>query len=159
MIDMANAENREKVTALIALYNQTFAEVVRYRDMEWKITAWTVALLAGVIGATRFSKSPVTPCLRELLIVFSILVAAYGIWHVYYAHHQLTKQRQRRRECERILRFHDRGIYYQDAVLPVEWATTPVRSAPSIAHLIAWCGVIASVAAFTVYAVATRFAE
>jgi len=156
MINMPNPENREKVAALIARYNQIFADILRYRDMEWKIVVWAVALLAGVIALTGPGQRKLSVCMKSSVVVFSVAIGAYGIWHLDYAHRRLTKERQRRRHCERLLGFYDKGAYDpSSSLLPEERATKAVTYKQGIAHLVSWWIVIAVFTAFSVYSVVT----
>jgi hypothetical protein len=154
MIDMPNPENREKVAALIARYNQISGDIVRYRDIEWKIIVWVVALLAGVIALTRPGQPTLSACMKSLFVIFSVAVGVYGIWHLHYAHRRLTEERQRRRDCERILGFYDKGKYDPGAsLLPEKWATEEVTYKQGIGHLVSWWILIAAITAFSVYSV------
>lgn len=40
---------------MLALYNQTHSEITSYRDIEWKILGWILAILAGVITLVKIN--------------------------------------------------------------------------------------------------------
>ena len=48
MVEISGQISSDKVNALIAKYNHVCAESTRYRNFEWQITAWVVALLVGM---------------------------------------------------------------------------------------------------------------
>ena len=146
-----------KTKVLIALYHEIFAELRRYRDMEYKVVSWTVLLLGGIIGATRIApiqanhKVPI----QTLLLVVTVLVAIYGGWHIHYLHARLTWYRQLRRKIDRIFRFHDKNVYCSDSILPHIWKdeATDITYFEGIRHLIQWWGLIALTTLYAIYSI------
>ncbi len=89
----------DRARALVALYNHIHSEITRYRDMEWRILTWTVALLAGIVTVSKGLGLPdqLRMVLKTLLFVFTILAAVGGSLHIHFAHVNLTANRNRRR--------------------------------------------------------------
>lgn len=105
---------------LISLYSQTYGEITRYRDMEWKIWYWTVALMAGIVSLARLSGVELS-AVRWFLSGVVIILGVYGIWHIRFVHIQLTWNRKMRRRLERMFKFYDEGVYADEAILPKSW--------------------------------------
>jgi hypothetical protein len=99
---MSSLSDDQKVDVVLKLYDHTQAEITRYRDIEWKITGWVVAVLAGIITLVKVKVFPAAgqPILQTILSIVSLVVAAYGIWHIHYVHDSLTKNRKLRRQIE-----------------------------------------------------------
>jgi hypothetical protein len=152
MIDMPNKENREKVASIIALYNHTFSEIVRYRDLEWKITAWSIGLLAGVVAVIKWFDFETIPCgFRTLITIFSITTAVYCVWHIHFVHKQLTIQRQKRRDIEKLLGFFTPGRYDTNSLLPEKWDKENIHYSDGIFHLLSWWALIITASSAVIY--------
>ena len=148
----------EKLTPLIALYREVFAEIRRYRDMEWKILLWTVILMGGIVTATRVApiKESHKPYVQTLLCVFTIVSAIYGGWHIHSIHKRLTWYRVLRRKCDRIFMFFDENVYDKDAILPKKWKykDEDITYKEGLRHLISWWVLIALTAIYALYSIA-----
>lgn len=147
----------ENLTPLIALYREVFAEIRRYRDMEWKILLWTVILMGGIVTATHVApvKEAHKPHVQTLLCVFTIVSAIYGGWHIHYVHKRLTWYRKLRRKCDRIFMFFDKDIYGKEAILPEKWKykDEDISYKEGLTHLISWWILIALMAAYALYSI------
>jgi hypothetical protein len=89
MIEL-NEMNREKIAALIAKYKQVCDETLRYRDYEWKITAWVVALILGTSQLAAHESGPLTCLTRYVFISVVVVFLVAGCAHLKYVHDRLT---------------------------------------------------------------------
>jgi len=149
----------QKIGILMSLYKETFAEIRRYRDMEWKILLWTVILMGGIVTATHLApvKEAHKPYVQTLLYVFTVVAAIYGGWHIHFAHKRLTWYRNIRRRCDRVFMFFDDSIYdTRDSkpMLPRGWRDENVPYTDGLPHLISWWVLIALTAIYAVYSIA-----
>lgn len=156
---MIEFNNDNKLHLLTSLYQQVYKEMRRYRDMEWKILLWTVILLAGVSTTTNITeiKDSHRPYVQTLLYIFIVTVAIYGIWHIISVHRRLTWYRNLRRECDRIFKFFETGIYdthRNTTILPMSWKDEEVKFSDGRPHLICWFGLIILMALYAIYSVA-----
>ena len=99
-------------------------EITRYRDYEWKIVVWSVALSWGLFLFSSTKTSDLfqgstlylTDVLTSLLIfIGTVLLSA----HLLFIHGELTTNRNWRRQIERAL-----GLYNQPSILPARWRTS-----------------------------------
>ena len=99
-------------------------EITRYRDYEWKIIVWSVAISWGLfLFSTKtqelFKDSPLylpVDVFTSLLIVIgTVLLSA----HLLFVHGELTTNRNWRRQIERRL-----GLYESPSILPARWRTS-----------------------------------
>ena len=140
-----------KRPAFLALLDQTHQEITRYRDMEWKVTTWTVALIAGAYAAERVT--PQGGCLgclsRFLLSAFTVLVGSYGCWHLYFLHRELTGQRRLRRKLEMFGEFYTVDSYIEgESLLHKRLFGQEVLFTQGLPHLISWWGLIVLMISF-----------
>ena len=153
---MELSEN-EKLTPLVAFYREVFAEIRRYRDMEWKILIWTVVLMGGIVTATRIApiKDSHKPYIQTLLCFFTIGSAIYGGWHIHYIHRRLTWYRKLRRKFDRIFKFFDKNVYDKEPVLPEKWKhkDEDITYKEGLPHLISWWILIILTAAYSLYSI------
>lgn len=108
--------------SILAFYNHTQDEMLRYRDIEWKICYWTIALLAGTIAAHKYLLEAIDNYIFYTCYgfnTFTLLISAYGIWHIYFVHNRLTWNRNVRRKIEDILKITELK-YRGNNVLPSE---------------------------------------
>jgi len=154
--DMDSFEN-ENLTPLIALYREIFAEIRRYRDMEWKIVLWTVVLMGGIATAVRLTsiQQDHKPYIKTLLCIFTVGVAIYGGWHIHHIHKRLTWYRNLRRKCDRIFRFFDDKTYSDEAILPKKWKfkDEDISYSEGLKHLISWWILIALTTIYALYTI------
>lgn len=144
----------EKLTPLVALYQQFFEETRRYRNMEWKILLWTIALMAGIVAVTRSVpvQSAHKPYVQTLLWIFTIGAAAYGIWHIWFVHKQFIWNRNKLKMCEKIFKFFENNVYNTNSILPRELEKAVPRS-HGLPHLISWFALIALTAIYAIYSI------
>ena len=137
--------------AVHELYKQVYGEIVRYRDMEWKVAIWTLALLSATT-AVKFPGAAMPQCInwmaKAAVIIFIACVAIYGAWHLHFIHMELTGQRNTRRQIERSLGLSD-PTRNGGAQIPEKWSTGTVSYSQGLAHLSSWWLVIAVVAIYT----------
>lgn len=142
---MANETKPE----LIAIYQKTAGEITRYRDFEWKITIWALSLLVGIISFTKLIPVPSNhkPIIQTLFVVFIVVAIPFSIWHILYCHHQLTKNRQVHRKCEKELQI--------DNFLPEEWKKEPeeIKYTKGLWHLASWIILILLATGFAIYSI------
>jgi len=145
-------KERERVSALVALYSQTRGEITRYRDLEWKLPSLVLVLLGATVAA--FRGLAMTDAARvvvpTLFCLFSLLVSIIGIAHLLYVHWLLTEERRVARRIESLFEFCRPGAYDNtSASLLAEEKTR--RGYPwmeGLYHLLSW---IALIVVSTVY--------
>ena len=134
------------------LYKQVYGEVVRYRDMEWKVSLWTLALLSATT-AIKYPSAALPQCFNWMakvaVIAFIVCVAIYGSWHLHFIHRELTGQRNSRRTLERSLGLSDATRNGGVALIPEKWSKGTVPYSKGLPHLLSWWFLIAIVAIYT----------
>jgi len=105
------------VEAVLALYEQTWAEINRLRDYEWKIAYYFASLSVGQIALLTSGsfRDLLTPWLRSGLTIVQVLGALYSLFYLDKTHEYLTQQRNIRRGIEEYLRLDGCGF------LPAAW--------------------------------------
>lgn len=90
---MIDAES-DRVKVLIALLRNTEAELIRYRDREWHITGYVIAVELWVATGWPFT-SAVKPARYYLVLseIFLVLVGFAGVYFLYYVHRRLNEAR------------------------------------------------------------------
>jgi hypothetical protein len=124
MIDTEKLDNKDQVPIILSLFNHVNSEITRYRDLEWRVTAWVVAIIAGVTASPHLAsltKLSYYCGMKLFATLFVFATAGYGIWHIIYIHKQLTIQRKVRRDIGILLRFYEKGIYSKNFSLPASW--------------------------------------
>ena len=109
--------------SIIALYNQTNKEITRYRDIEWRICYWTIALIAGTIASHKYileiiPSYPFYIC--YFFNLFNIITALYGIWHICFVHSNFILNRNIQMKLEVILKL-NKMKYHNRNILPAQW--------------------------------------
>jgi len=152
---MNNLTENQKRDFLKELFSQTHSEISRYRDLEWKIAYWTIALLAGITAATQFIGGSIIakPYVQTLLTIVTVIISIYGIWHIHFIHKSLTWNRKLRIKCEHLMGMFEDGEYGSDSLLPKSFATSPVKYSEGIGHLVSWWSVIILTMFYTIYSV------
>lgn len=109
--------------ALLALYHETWGEISRLRDYEWKIAYYFISLSVGLIAllASNTFKSFLTYSVRCVLTIVQVVAAFFSIYYLEMTHGFLTQQRNIRRHIEELLGFYDAGAFAKESVLPAEW--------------------------------------
>ena len=105
------------------LFNHTQSWIIKYRDREWFVWFWTVALMIGLRMLLPLVLNP-SPDL------FLWILGIHGISHILYIHYRLTKVRSTYREIESVFPFR-RKI-----------AETPAKYIEGWMHLVFWFIVI-----------------
>jgi hypothetical protein len=105
------------VEAVLALYEQTWSEINRLRDYEWKIAYYFASLSIGQIAllTSESFRDLLTLELRYGLTVIQVLAALYSLYYLDKTHDYLTQQRNIRRGLEEYLRLDECGF------LPAAW--------------------------------------
>lgn len=106
-----------ELDAVLALYEQTWAEINRLRDYEWKIAYYFITLSVGQIAllTSESFRTLLTPELRGVLTMVQVLAALHSLYYLDKTHEYLTQQRNIRRQVEEYLRLDECGF------LPGEW--------------------------------------
>jgi hypothetical protein len=119
----------QRHSSLLSLYEETWEEIRRLREFEWKIAVTFVTLAGGfvVLICSDSFKPLLTHNLRCVLIVVQSLAIIFGIYCLLRTHYYLTEQRNIRRRVEDVLNLHEEGVFTSDALLPVKWKGKKVR--------------------------------
>jgi len=96
---MIKYDDDKKISILSDFLNQVNSEITRYRNYEWQITVWIVAIQIGLLATLKII--PIedydNECfIRIIYLVLILLVCGYGFWHIVYVHKRLTQQRNER---------------------------------------------------------------
>jgi hypothetical protein len=111
-----------KVSVLLAIYESSNRELLRFRDLEWKLASGAAAFLAGVavfLGQATVQKAlTAVPALRTVLAVSVALIPA-ALWYFYY-HSQASLEFHRivRQRVEEALRVCAAGVYGPKEIIP-----------------------------------------
>jgi hypothetical protein len=135
-----NLTPNQRFTALLALYNHTYDELSRYRNLEWTITSYMVVLLGTIAttSQTEFVRN-LNAWLRFSLLLFVVVLYVYGLTELWFLHSQLTIQRNQRRKIERILEFYEENRYLSgQSLLNREWMVMDVPFRQGLKRLIVW---------------------
>jgi hypothetical protein len=102
---MADHETRD---VLVTRYGQIYAEIVRYRDYEWRITEVTLLLMGALIAALlqykdKLSSGPLGLVMKLVVLVLVVGAGAFGVWGLRFIHAALALNRKMRAEIEREL--------------------------------------------------------
>lgn len=145
----------EKPNAIIALYNHTHDEITRYRDMEWKITAWIVGLIAAIVAVTHLApiQSGHKSLVQTILGISTLVAAGYGIGHILFAHKNLTWNRRLRRKLDKILKFFDKDFYNNVTILPEHWKDKNVSYWQGLPLLLSWLLLIIASTIYAIYSI------
>lgn len=158
MFDISKIEIKDKVEIINNLFNQANSEIIRYRDLEWKITAWIVAIQIGVISSLsiiEINKYCNQSLAKLLYFLFIVIVCGYGIWHIHYIHNKLTEERNVRKNLEHLLGFYEKCIYTKSTLLPVKWGDGETPYWSGVRHLLSFWLLIIIVSIFAIIVVFT----
>jgi hypothetical protein len=126
-----DGSSTSEVQGLLALYHETWAEITRLRDYEWRITYYFVSLSGGIMalvvsgGVDRIISYP----LRWAFTVIQIAAASLGLLYIRVTHGYLTEQRNIRRRIEETLGLYDAGKFGPESPLPAEWKGQRITTA------------------------------
>ena len=114
------SNNHENLTAL---YHETWGEIHRLRDLEWKIAYSFVTLSAGLIAllTTDVVRALLSARIRWILTVLPTMSLVFALAHLNKTHNYLTEQRNIRRKIEDLFGFSESGIFGTEPVLPEAW--------------------------------------
>lgn len=120
LTDDLEKDNLEKITAL---YHETWGEIHRLRDLEWKIAYYFLSLSAGLIAllTTDAVRPLLSPRIRVLLTILQAVSASFAVYYLNQTHIYLTRQRNIRRRIEEVWGFFDDGNFAATSILPGEW--------------------------------------
>lgn len=123
MSDISSHLSSLKQENLVALYHETWGEIHRLRDLEWKITAYFLTLSAGLIALLTTEVVPrlLSTKLRITLTVLQVISAGFAWHYLRQTHFYLTQQRNIRRRIEEVFGFFDSGTFAATPILPIEW--------------------------------------
>jgi hypothetical protein len=146
-------ESAKERDAILALFNQAYDEIKRYRDMEWKMVYWTVGLLAAIVAASQTTPTPPAhkQCVQTLFAIFTLVASGYGAWHIHFIHKNLRDNRNLRRKCEILLGLFDVESE-GDPLLPARFKEE-VPYSQGLPHLVSWWGLILLTMLYTVYCI------
>lgn len=113
----------DKADALIALYHETWGEITRLRDYEWKIGYYFTSMSFGVIllFSQKDLKSILSNEIKIIITIIQCLAALFSIYYLEKTHRYLNQQRNFRRQIEEIFEFYDINKYSSDPVLLKDW--------------------------------------
>ena len=142
------------VESLLTLYRETWSEIARLRNSEWKIAYYFVSLSAGLIALihTGDVKCLLNTHLRWVLTVVQALSGVLAIFYLEKAHQYLTRQRNIRRRIEEVLGLYDDGSHAMGAILPAEWKGVQItRWYQRLGLLVPLALMVIYVQGFTIY--------
>ena len=124
--------------SLRSLYHETWAEIARLRDSEWKITYYFVSLNAAsiVLFLTQSFSALLTTPIRILFTAAAVMTLLFAIYHLQKTHGYLTEQRNIRRRIEELLHLFEAPAGQPDAVLPAKWKGVTVPHSFQRAELV-----------------------
>ena len=127
----APGEDRAQPTydSLRALYHETWEEISRLRDYEWKVTYYFVTLSGALIVffLTDNARPLLGPHLRCVLTFVILLSLGLGIFYLEVTHRYLTQQRNIRRDLEDVLGLYE-PLLARPPVLPAQWKGVRITS-------------------------------
>src|SRR6266511_2983782 len=116
--------DERRIRALVALYSSTRTEITRYRDYEWRITAYALALFGASIALSLNDKfrSLWSERAKGVLAVLVVLIGVIACVFILYFNRKFGQHRDRRQRLDDILGFTKPGVFADDpkALLPVE---------------------------------------
>lgn len=120
---MASSPPTVHTENLMALYQETWGEIHRLQDLEWKLAYYFLSLSAGLIAllTTTAVNSLLSTRIRVMLTALQAISAMFAIYYLNQTHTYLTRQRNIRRRIEDLLGFFDDETYGAPAILPKEW--------------------------------------
>jgi len=123
---------------LTALYQETWGEIHRLRDLEWKIAYSFLTLSAGLIAllTTDVVRALLSLRIRWMLTAVQVLSAIFAFYYLRQTHNYLTQQRNIRRRIEEVLGFFGNEKLGTRPILPQEWKGKEVTNRFQMADLI-----------------------
>jgi hypothetical protein len=105
--------DERRVLALTALYAETRKEITRYRDYEWRITSYAVALFAGCIalGLNKEFSDLWNGTIKGVFMTLLALTTIVAFCFLLHSHYKYIEQRKRRTMLDKILGFSSKGFF------------------------------------------------
>jgi hypothetical protein len=107
-------QEQRTVQVLLAVYNAVNSDVTRYRDYEWKITAYIGVVLVWTITMISGTRVPLDPsrCLARFFWLFITLgVYGFGLAALRHVHRSLNQRRNEKTKIEHLLHLHEPRAY------------------------------------------------
>ncbi|MCI0556349.1 MAG: hypothetical protein L0287_35860 [Anaerolineae bacterium] len=139
--------------ALYALYHETWEEITRLRQFEWRIGYYFLTISIGLIALLLDASFQLLldHYLRFVITVVQIISGLFAVYYLIVTHGYLTEQRNIRRNIERVCGFYDKNIYRPESVLPETW-NDPVTKAFQFRNLVVpIASVVILVQLFSIY--------
>ncbi len=152
---MFEIEPGDKLKVVLAINDITHKEITRYRDYEWRITLWTVTLMAGIVAAVRSTNlsGPNQSGIQVLLTFFLLVVLCLGIGHVCFVHSRLVTNWKIRRNLDDQLGLFQKDAYFAGTVLPSEWERRSIKWTRGLPHLLTFWVIMLASATYAFYTV------
>lgn len=102
-------DDDKRFQSLLALYNQVNAEIIRYKDREWKNLGLFTASIAAVIGFAFVYRTEIA----DYWLFFDttlILLAGGNIFYTSLVHDRLTRHRNLQDNLQYYFKFHELRI-------------------------------------------------
>lgn len=109
--------------SLLALYHETWSEISRLREYEWKIGYYFLSIALGlIILVFNDAFQGILSTWLQIVITFvQVVTAFFAIYYLEQTHSFLTQQRNFRRRIEEILGYFDKNTYDVESILPSDW--------------------------------------
>jgi hypothetical protein len=120
-VDVQPVPQMEKTTVLKMLHEQFNQEITRYRDYEWKIILWSLALSWGVFLASKLHIRGIEAgdlrTFSDLLLIGIVILGTLLLaTHLLFVHSELTTNRNWREQTRRLM-----GVYQRPTPFPCSW--------------------------------------
>jgi glucan phosphoethanolaminetransferase (alkaline phosphatase superfamily) len=108
-----------RLRVLVALYNNTRAEITRYRDYTWKITAYVVTILGAILALSVNSRflSLWSEMIRNMFRILVVLFSIAGSVLIWYFNRKFTNHRTTRAELDKLFGFFEMGKFSEGVIL------------------------------------------
>ena len=130
------------------LYHETWGEIHRLRDLEWKIAAYFLTLSAGLLAllVSDHVQNLLSGRMRLALTLIQIVSAFFAVYYLRQTHTYLTEQRNIRRRIEHVFGFFEDDIFKDGnpnpSILPGTWKGMTVSNRFQFADLLVPLGLI-----------------
>ena len=128
------------------LYHETWGEIHRLRDLEWKIAAYFLTLSAGLLAllVSDHVQNLLSRRMRLVLTLIQIESAFFAVYYLRQTHNYLTEQRNIRRRIEHVFGFFEDDMYKpgEPAILLGKWKGQTVSNRFQFADLLVPLGLI-----------------
>lgn len=121
VFDVEPVQAIDKTTVLKMLHDQFNQEITRYRDYEWKLVLWSLALSWGAFLASKLHihdfSDPLLRFLSDLLLIGIVILGTILLCtHLLFVHGELTTNRNWREQTRRLM-----GVYQSFSPFPSKW--------------------------------------